>query len=134
MLDEARRLQGAVADAARTRYVAWLVGMAAATAGYYAALAAAAHTGEGGAAVGIPSAAYGVVVIALSGTLLPFARIASRGFAHRWVAALTGWGACYAVTLTVGLTRFDDQPLYWLPAAVLAVAPLVDGARREMRA
>jgi len=135
MLLEASRLKGAVADAARTRYVAWLVGMAAATAGFYAALAAAAQAGgEDDAAVAIPSVAYGASIIVLSLTLLPFARIASRGFAARWVAALSGWGLLYAGTLTVGLTVFRDEPLYWLPAAVVAVAPLVDGARREMRA
>jgi hypothetical protein len=135
MLAEASRLSTAVADAARTRYVAWLVGMAAATAGYYAALAAAAQAGAtDDAGVFIPSLAYGLTVIALSISLLPFARVASRGFAARWVRALAGWGVVYAVTLTAGLTLFEDRPLYWLPAALVAVAPLVDGARRELRA
>jgi hypothetical protein len=135
LLAEASRLRGAVADAARTRYVAWLVGMATATAGYYAALAAAAQAGnESDAAVGIPSVAYGVSIIALSITLLPFARISSRGFGTRWVTALSGWGVLYAGTLVLGLTLFRDEALYWLPAALVAVAPLVDGARREMRA
>jgi hypothetical protein len=135
LLAEASRLRTAVADAARTRYVAWLVGMAAATAGYYAALATAAQAAAGDdAAVAIPSVAYGLTVITLSVTLLPFARASSRGFNRRWVTALTGWGALYAATLTLGLTLFRDEPLYWLPAAVVAVAPLVHGARREMRA
>jgi hypothetical protein len=128
LLAEAHRLRGAVADAARTRYVAWLVGMAAATVGFYAGLAA------GPEHAAVPSITYGVTVAALSGSLLPFARISSRGFSGRWVRALLGWGLLYGVTLTAGLTLFANQPLYWLPASLVAVAPLVDGARREMRA
>lgn len=120
----------ATVRATSLRYVGWLLAFAALNVMYLTALGL--HTEDG--PVGWLTVAYLICTAGLTVIFLSGVRLTSAGFDRRWVRALLSWGVLYSAVLVVGLLAFRGQPAFWLPASLVCAAPLVWGARAELRA
>lgn len=131
LVAQSERLEAHVRASASTRFMAWLVGMAAATPSYFVGLAVAGTDVTG---IVASSVVFAAIVVALSVFLLPGALVASRGFAIRWGIAVGVWGGLFGLAVGLGLPLFPGVLWFWIPAGVLTAAPLAIGARAEARA
>lgn len=130
MVADVERIGTTVRTADAWRYVAWLVGMAVATAMYLTGLGVSGHDDT---LVVATSGVFALCVAVLSVGLLPGSRVLSAGLGRRWTVALLGWAALLAAVMALGLLVWRGELAFWIPGAVLAALPLALGARAEMR-
>jgi hypothetical protein len=109
---------------------AWLTGLAAASAMYLFSLGWHDRSDEG-AILGL-SLGFAAILGALSVVHLRRMRAASLGFSRRFGLAVGGWGAVFAVALTLGLLVFPASPVYFAIAAIATAVPPLWGSRREL--
>ncbi|WP_400999305.1 hypothetical protein [Agromyces sp. GXQ0307] len=109
---------------------AWLTGLAAASALYLFTLGWFDRTDE--AQILGTSLAFAAVLGALTVVHLRGMRAASLGFTRRFGIAVAGWGAAFAVGLTLGLLVFPASPAYFAIAAIVTATPPLVGSLREL--
>lgn len=130
LITTAEQMRTSVRAAARWRFVSWLSGMAVATVLYFTGLGLAVDD----RGVLVVTGVFVACVAGLSIGLLAGARTSPLGLPRRWAWAVGGWGALFGLAMSVGMSSFRGQLLFWVPVAVVAVLPLVLGARAEARA
>ena len=59
-------------------------------------------------------------------------RASSLGFSRRFGLAVGGWGAAFAVSLTLGLLVFPASPAFFALAAIGTAVPPLWGSVREL--
>ncbi|HRN29744.1 MAG TPA: hypothetical protein PK781_00205 [Terrimesophilobacter sp.] len=116
--------------AGTARYSAFLVGLAAASSMFVL----------GVGMLPLSDVAHMLVLVAgllgwillLTVSLIPGARVYSRGFNNRWGLAMGGWGAAFGIAIGLGLGLDLPEPWFWVMAPVVA-APALIGAWLELR-
>lgn len=109
---------------------AWLTGLAAASAMYLFSLGWFERRDET-PILGL-SLAFAAILGALSVVHLRRIRASSLGFSRRFGLAVGGWGAAFAVSLTLGLLAFPASPVYFTIAAIATAVPPLWGSVREL--
>ena len=109
---------------------AWLTGLAAASAMYLFSLGWFERSDE--APILALSLAFAAALGVLSVVHLRRLRAASLGFSRRFGLAVGGWGAVFAVSLTLGLLLFPGSPVYFALAAIATAVPPLRGSLREL--
>lgn len=132
----AARLQEAAAASRRVAVEgsasasAWLTGLAAASALYLFSLGWFERSDET-PILGI-SLAFAAVLGVLSVVHLRRVRASSLGFSRRFGLAVGGWGAVFAISLTLGLLVFPASVAYFAVAGALTAIPPLWGSVREL--
>lgn len=130
LLERADRLDSAVHRQARRAPAAFLIGLGVSTLGYFATLG---FTREDPAVLAASAVFVAAVVGQVLANFVGGLPVTRRGFARRWVAAMGGWAVVYSLGMGFGMTLFRAEPLFWIPAGLLALVPCVLGAVRELR-
>lgn len=132
----AARLQEAAAASRRVAVEgsasasAWLTGLAAASALYLFSLGWFERSDE--AQILGTSLAFGAVLGVLSLVHLRRVRASSLGFSRRFGLAVGGWGAAFAISLTLGLLVFPASVVFFAIAGALTAIPPLWGSVREL--
>jgi hypothetical protein len=129
-LSEAAQARRSVAVQGSASASAWLTGLAAASAMYLFTLGWFERSDE--TPILAISIAFAAVLGVLSVAHLRRMRAASIGFTRRFGLAVGGWGAVFAVGLSLGLLMFPASPVYFAIAAIATAVPPLIGSLREL--